>query len=399
MSFAMTTPTHPTSAPRSTAQLASMALALGLALLIHTGAAQGQLQTSTGSPWTLGLVLDASAATRDIELGARQKGLQLGHSDLTAAGGLGRHLHAQITAVAATHEGRLEHGIEEAWVESRTLPWGLNLRGGRFASQISALNAQHPHSDDFSERPLMYRAFLGQHWTDDGLRLNLTLPTPVYWMIGLEAFRGRRLLEDTDLPSRGLGAHTLSTRLGGDLDRSNSWQLGLGLLHNRHMASPDEHHEGAAEESKDHAPHGAWFTGRRTHWVDATWKWAPAGNNRNEQIRLTFELAQITDIAAQAPARLRHRAQTLSAVWRFHPNWEVGLRSDRLHAYAQHEGEWEARRLSELSAMLAWKPSHLQTLRLQWSRQSDLIGFESEPNNRLMLQYIVSFGHHGAHAY
>ena len=51
-------------------------------------------------------------------------------------------------------------------------------------------------ADDFVERPLLYRAFLGGHWNDDGLRLNLTLPTATYWMVGAEAFRGRRLVAE-----------------------------------------------------------------------------------------------------------------------------------------------------------------------------------------------------------
>ena len=214
---------------------AALAMALALTTIPH--------HVQASEPWTLGLVLDASVASRELALGARQKGLQLGHSDLTATGGLGRHLHAQITAVAATHDGRLERDIEEAWIETRTLPWGLNLRAGRFASQIGAINAQHPHADEFADRPLLYRAFLGQHWTDDGLRLNVTLPAPVYWMVGLEAFKGQRLVPEAEADPSGLAAYTLSTRLGGDFDRANSWQIGLSTLSNRRTLAAEEEHQ------------------------------------------------------------------------------------------------------------------------------------------------------------
>ena len=370
---------------------AALAMALALTTIPH--------HVQASEPWTLGLVLDASVASRELALGARQKGLQLGHSDLTATGGLGRHLHAQITAVAATHDGRLERDIEEAWIETRTLPWGLNLRAGRFASQIGAINAQHPHADDFADRPLLYRGFLGQHWTDDGVRLNVTLPAPVYWMVGLEAFKGQRLVPEAEAHPRGLAAYTLNTRLGGDLDRANSWQVGLSTLSNRRTLAAEEEHGHGGDAAHEHESHGARFAGRRTTWVDATWKWAPQGNNRKQQVRITVEVAQISDIHPDAPGHLNHRGQALGAVWRFQPNWEVGARFDRLRAQAQHEGDWEPRRLNEQSVMLAWKPSHLQTLRLQWSRQHGVVGFEGAPASKVLLQYILSFGQHGAHSF
>ena len=54
-------------------------------------------------------------------------------------------------------------------------------------------------------------------------------------------------------------------------------------------------------------------------------------------------------------------------------------------------------RLRENSLMLAWKPSHQQTLRLQVARQSGALGITS--GHTVLLQYIISFGAHGAHSY
>lgn len=124
----------------------------------------GMAHAQSASPsemWQFGAVLDVTATSRALELGARDQGLQLGHSDLTASGPLGRHLQAQITGVLETHDGKLESAVEEAWVETRTLPLGLTARVDRFASQVGYLNQQHAHADDFVERPLLYRAFLG----------------------------------------------------------------------------------------------------------------------------------------------------------------------------------------------------------------------------------------------
>lgn len=389
------------------------AAALALASMAWPALAQPGPGTAGAEAWRFGVVLDAAATSRPLELGARDQGLQLGHSDLTAAGPLGRHLRAQVNAVVATHEGRVEKAIEEAWVETRTLPLGLSARAGRFASQIGALNAQHPHADDFVERPLLYRAFLGGHWFDDGLRLNLTLPTPVYWMVGAELMRGRKLVPAADPPVSGAGALTLTTRLGGDLDRANSWQLGLSWLKSRRIAAQEaEHHHDDHEEDDghdeadadaedhDHAHHhGARFGGRHLWLMDATWKWAPDGNNRQRQLRVTLEAARVTGINTFANAGQRHEALALATVWRFDPHWEVGGRIDRLRVAMPHETHFHPGRLNEHTLMLAWKPTHMQTVRLQWSRQDGAQGFEAPAGRSLALQVVLAFGAHGAHAY
>jgi len=375
------------------------------AVLLASASVAAQTQPSAaGEKWQFGAVLDAATTSRALELGGRDKGLQLGHSDLTASGPLGRHLRAQMTAVLATHDGSVEKEIEEAWVETRTLPLGLSARAGRFASQLGYLNQQHPHADDFVERPLLYRAFLGGHWNDDGLRINVTLPTGLYWMVGAEVFRGHRLVAESDPPVSGAGAFTLVTKLGGDINRANSWQLGLSYLKSRRIAALEDEHSDAEGEAHDHDHdhhhhHGAQFGGKHTWLVDATWKWAPGGNNREQQLRVTVEAARVTGINRFASASKRHEALGLAAVWRFNPNWEAGARVDRLRVAMPHEDHFHSGRLNEQALMLAWKPSHMQALRVQFSQQNGAAGFENPARRSVALQYVLAFGAHGAHAF
>jgi len=380
--------------PAFTPLLKTAAALLGLA-----AAASAQAQARD---WQFGAVLDLTQTSRALALGGRDQGLQLGHSDLTASGPLGSWLRAQATATVATHEGKLEKGIEEFWLETTRLPAGLQLRAGRFASQIGYLNQQHPHADDFVERPLLYRAFYGGHWNDDGLRLNITLPTSFYWMVGAEVFRGRKLVAEAAEGSStsGLGVSTLSTKLGADLNRNHSWQLGLSHIHNRREAAveDEEHdHEEGGEAHEHH--HGAQFSGRKTWLLDGTWKWAPGGNNRAQQVRLGFEAARITGLNRFAGSGDKHEANALSAVWRFNPSWEVGVRSDWLRARQPHGEHFHSVLLREQSLMLAWKPSHLQTLRLQYARQSEAHEIEKPARRSLQLQYVLAFGAHGAHSF
>lgn len=356
-------------------------------------AAQAVLAQTPTAGWQVGAAIDLSAASRALALGQRDQGLGLGHSDVTASGPLGRALEARITGVAQTSGGKLETELEEAWLQTRKLPAGLQLRTGRFASQIGYLNEQHPHTDDFVQRPLLHRAFLGSHWTDDGLRLNWTAPTDLYMRLGVEFLRGRRLVEEA-ASSRQPGAVTYSGRFGGDIGRNQSWQAGLSLLENQR--------EAAVEEEADHAAHahghGARYSGRRMWLGDLTWKWAPQGNNRQQQVRVSLEHAVITGLNRYAVDSDRHHATYLSTVWRFAPAWETGVRLDHLRVRQPHEDSFEDGRLRETALMLAYKPSHGHTVRVQFSRQQDRGGF-ADATRALQIQYVMHLGAHAAHAY
>jgi hypothetical protein len=367
-------------------------------LLSTTGFAQ------TNKAWEFGGVLDLTHTTRPLAAGMRDQGLQLGHSDLTASGPLGRHLRGHVGAVFETHDGKLEKGFEEVFIETTSLPYGLQARAGRFASQIGYLNQQHMHADDFTERPLLYRAFFGGHWNDDGVRLNLTLPTSFYWMVGAEAMRGKKLVEETFDRVKNPGVATLVTKIGDDINRSHSWQLGFSYIKSRREALVEEEHDHEEEGhdgGHDHAghAHGAQFSGRNTYMIDATWKWAPGGNNRDQQVRVSFEAAQIKGLNRFAKASDKQEANALSVVYRFSPSWEVGARSDWLRVRVPHGDHFHSGLLREQSLMLAWKPTHMQSLRLQYSRQRDAVEFENPSRRTLQLQYVMAFGAHGAHSF
>ncbi len=349
--------------------------------------------------WQFGAVLDVAAASRVPALGQRVQGLGLGHSDISLFGPIGNALQAQVTTAVHSHDDDLEAELEEAFVQTRSLPAGLQARAGRFSSQLGYLNEQHPHADDFVERPLLYRAFLGGHWYDDGVRLNWTAPTELYMRLGAEVFRGRQLVQEASR-TQNPGAFVLTARTGGDIGRSHSWQAGLSWLHNRREAAlEDAHDHGGDEHDHDHAhAHGAAYSGKHLYLLDVAYKWAPDGNNSRQQLRLAYEYAEVRNLNRYASSGDRHRAHYLSAVWRFAPSWEVGVRSDLLRVRQPHGDHFHGARLAEDAVMLAYKPTHMQSLRLQFTRQRDAVGFDTG-KHALQLQYVLSFGAHAAHAF
>jgi len=368
-----------------------------LAVVLVLSGAGSPVLAQTGA-WQFGAVLDVAATSRALALGQRDQGLGLGHSDLTARGPLGSLFEAQGTVAAHTHDGKLEAELEELWLQTRRLPWGLQLRGGRFASQIGYLNEQHPHADDFVERPLLYRAFLGGHWFDDGLRLNWTAPTDLYLRLGVEAFHGRQLVNEA-VSSPTIGALVVSGKTGGDLGRAQGWQFGVGYLYNRREAVVEEEGEDAGGGHDHEHAHGASFSGKGMWLLDVAWKWAPEGNNRIRQLKVVAEYARVDDPNRYARAGDFHQSTTLGVVWRFLQDWEVGARTDWLQVRVPHGDHFHDGRLREHALMVAWKPTHTQAIRLQFTSQRDAEGIENPARQSVQLQYVLGIGAHGAHAF
>jgi hypothetical protein len=196
-------------------------------------------------------------------------------------------------------------------------------------------------------------------------------------------------------------------KIGNDISKSSSWQWGLSHVNNRREAEVELHDPAAEGHSHGHA---ASFSGKNMWISDLVWKWAPDGNNRNQQLRLNWEYAQVSGINRYADSSMRHRASSLGAVWKFNPAWEVGVRTDwlRVNKPENHEGEIEfgKGRLKENAIMVAYKPTHMQTLRLQLTHQRATGAndegeavFANPARRSIQLQYVIGFGAHGAHSY
>jgi len=383
---------------------ATSGLKVALALICAALIVQTAVAGDDHGHWEFGFVLDTAMTGKAMELGYRDRNLQLGHGDLMISGPLGRGVHFEALMSSHTADGRLLTHTERLLLTHELHDRGLSFGLGRFASQVGAINAQHPHEDDFSERPLLYRGFLGNHWFDDGLRLNWVAPTPFYLRVGAEAFSGRQLIEQSQA-TPAVGASTLSIKTGADFDLTRSWAFGLSVLNNLRQAAPHDH----SASSSTHAHlHGASFSGRQLWMSDLTLRWAPQGRPEDQELKLTWEYASARRIHPDA-GDLTHTASALAAVWRFRRGWEMGAKADwlRVHQPGLHDDdanpataatlEFGAARLREQALMIAYRPDHGRTLRLQYSRQQasgpDVADVFPRPVREvLMLQLVLGFG-------
>jgi len=345
----------------------------------------------------ISIVLDGQAAHHSLdpdayaragfplvgEGGPSAQGISLGESEVTMSANIDDKFYGQLT-VALDGEG--DAGVEEAFVDTTTLPDGLSLRFGRFFSNLGYLNSHHAHTDKFSDRPLAYQALLGNQYGDDGLQLRWVAPTDLFLEVGGEVFRGASFPAG-GAGRGGTGTRTLFAHLGGEIGDETEWLAGVSAL--------DAQAEGAEDG----------FTGRtRLYVADGTWKWAPQGNFKDGGVTLRGEYLvehrdgdylDPVDPAFDQPWDGRRAGAYLEGVYRINRNWETGLRLDRLWADADgpYASDFDPRRES---IVLTWRNSEFSLVRLQLSHDEPR---QDRDDDAVYLQYQMSLGAHGAHKF
>ncbi|HEX9786789.1 MAG TPA: hypothetical protein VGB09_02130, partial [Candidatus Binatia bacterium] len=73
-----------------------------------------------------------------------------------------------------------EFEVEEAAMVTTSLPWNLQVRGGRFFADFGRLAKFHPHEYAFVNTPLSLERIVGGESKADGAELSYLFPTPFF---------------------------------------------------------------------------------------------------------------------------------------------------------------------------------------------------------------------------
>ena len=337
-----------------------------------------------------------------------RRGFSLGESELGIAANID-HLF-RGTLIAAIQPDGTGVEVEEATIQTLALSRGFSVKAGRFFSAVGYQNQIHAHAWDFTDQPLVMKAFLGGQLSDDGVQVKWVAPTELYLDLGAELARGRAF-PASDPNKNGAGAINWFAHLGGDVGASLAWQAGLSY----YMTSPRDR---TYEDPQSGV--GNSFTGRSRLWAaSGVLKWAPEGNStvrnlklqgeyfrRKESGELTFDPAGAALSDGYASRQSGWYAQ---GVYQFMPQWRAGYRYDQLDSGATSIGLVDSGALAAAdfpvlagykpkrhSVMVDWSPSEFSRVRLQLARDYSR---QDQPDNQVFLQYIVSLGAHGAHTF
>jgi hypothetical protein len=323
------------------------------------------------------------------EVGPQRRGFSLGESELVVASNIDPYFRGQLVA-ALTPENEVE--VEEAFFQTLLLGRGFTLKGGRFLSAIGYQNPIHQHAWDFQDAPLPYKAFLGGRWNDDGVQVKWVAPTDLLIELGGELGRGRTF-PATDPDKNGAGAWTLFGHAGGDVGAA-AWRAGLSYL----STSPQER---AFEDIGVTQS----FSGSSRLWIaDFVVKW-PSIKLQGEYFQRS-ESGDLTFNSTTGGYSSRQSGWYLQSVYQFIAQWRVGYRYDRLDHGSVSNGLGLTAADAPLlltdhnptrsTAMIDWSPSEFSRIRLQLASDKSRAGVT---DNQVLLQYILSLGAHGAHAF
>jgi len=330
------------------------------------------------------------------EAGPGPEGFSLGETELNFSANVNDLFYASTTIALDASEEGVEVELEEAFIQTLSLPSGFTLKAGRFFAALGYLNENHAHTDNFAIRPLPYQVFLGgENYNDDGVQVAVVLPTTTYIQLGGGIFRGG------DFPAGGAqndgaGAFTGFARFGGDIGLSHSWLAGVSYLY----AKADGQMFG---EPGDVFPDLLSFTGKTELFIaHFKYQWSPQGNIKRKYITLIGEFL------------LRNRDGTYNGIayngtdsgfyiegmYKFTQGWRAGYRFSQLNPENSISAMLLPTNLNSLGMTprthefaIDWARNEFSLVRLQFTRDLSSLF----PDNRIFLQFIMAIGAHGAH--
>jgi hypothetical protein len=306
--------------------------------------------------------------------------------------------------------------IEEAYLTTRRLPLGLKVKAGKFLSNFGRMNEQHAHYWDFANGPLIYRAFLGEEdLNETGMRLTWLAPTSFYLMFGGEMLAGE---SETSFGAEGFqdasGTHKIEDSNGPNLyvgyiktsleAKKLVALLGVSFAHGKTRTND------GVDQSPAENPQGFGDYGNTSlYGGDLTLKYL-LGSYRylslqSEYLYRTMAGDRYDNTGGMMSLDKKQSGLYSQLVYRVSQCWRAGLRLDLMHKNRIKTGGSLANlpeNRPRYTAMLEYNPTEFSRIRLQYSHdRSGYLDEGASPkvNNELILQFNITIGAHGAHAF
>ena len=258
--------------------------------------------------------------------------------------------------------------IGELYVTTKALPYGFRLKMGKFKSEFGRINAQHQHSWNFSNTPLIFESYFGPGGLgDEGVQLTYTLPTDTYLMVGYEAMQGvsGRSFGESDANSLHIGY----LKSGLDVTENTSLLMGATLMHGENPNGKTDIYGGDLTLKTIFDSYSS-----------LTWQ--------SELLYRNKDLSDSTT-AKQAGAYSE-------LIYGHDANWATGVRYDTLFKNITNQPD----NLNRYTAMIEYKPFEFSKIRLQYVYdKSKSFGGTRRDNQEILLGLTIESGSHGAHAF
>ncbi len=369
-------------------------------------------------------------------------GFNLRELELTFTGTVDPYFDAMAMVTMSGHD--IE--VEEAHITTRMLPAGFQIKAGQFLSDVGYINKKHLHDWLFADQPWMREFLFGDEGLNEkGIQLSWLPPTPLYTRLGVEVLEGEspgvaayegpgrhQIVSLTPGPG---GAPTRNrwrapdglrerdgprlftgfAKFAPDIGLNSALQFGAFGGYSRAYQAKEAHSSGRLETWDG----DAWFAG-----ADIVYKYDGQGvmGHRNlvlqaeymfRQLDLDYqsrEFVNFSTLAATDANRQRWKQDGLyvQGVYGFAPRWTAGLRADVMGLVNDgYAGRGVPERFGtsyRWTGQLSYAPTEFSRIRLQAgyadpAHDDNGNGHDHHEAWMFVLQYNVSLGAHGAHAF
>jgi len=363
---------------------------------------------------SFGALVDAGWSTdrdvsRQLNLGDHdpiQRGFSLRNAEIALDGAVDPYLKGFANIVFKLEKNQdTSIELEEAYLQSTSLPANLQLKAGQFFANFGRQNPQHPHQWAFVDQPLILtRAFGPDGLRNIGGQGSWLLPTSFYSEFSLGVLNGQggtafnfrnpdgsdtngllhgRPTMDRDL--RGPGDLLFVPRFASSVDLTDNQTALFGA-----SAAFGPNDSGAHERTE-------------IYGIDLYWKWksptAHAGfpfvSWQTEALYSRFEAGPSALLPAET---LQDWGFYSQALWGFKPRWVAGMRGEYVtgnHGLFDPLDVFRGER-TRLSPDLTFYPSEFSKIRLQYNYDH---GQHFGVEHSVWVQLEFNLGAHGAHKF
>jgi hypothetical protein len=335
----------------------------------------------------------------DVEAEDSPRGFSLREVELALSGAVDPYF--DVWATFGIGDGAIE--AEEVYVQTRRFLPGTQVKFGQFFSGVGYLNRQHRHQWDFVDAPLPYTELFGSNLGEVGVQVTWLPATRVYTQVGFEALQGDNGLIANQLADQYSGTleetpgprlFTGFAKMSPDLGYANTLQAGISIGRSR------SHQEVDPQENVYDGT--AWFFG--TDWI---WRYDSARPYGEGDVTVqgeyiyrskTLDVVSVADLQDTSSQQDGLYAQVVYGV---RPRWTLAGRIDvaglRNHIEALTT-TMDLGATTRYSVNATFNPTEFSRLRVQYNH-AHVPGDSRTRFNQVYVQFQMSLGVHGAHAF
>ncbi|HWY51100.1 MAG TPA: hypothetical protein VNW72_06420 [Chthoniobacterales bacterium] len=349
----------------------------------------------------------------DIERGdhdPQQRGFNARNIELAFDGAVDPYFEGFANIVfKLDNDNNTDVEVEEAFLQTTSLPFNLQLKAGQFFAAFGRINPTHPHTWDFADAPIVHALLLG----GDGLRgvgtqVSWIVPVPWYSQLILGVQNGRGGTgysfrnpgdggmffdrKTTDRELRGLEDFVWIPRWENSVDLSPTQVVLAGV-------------SGAfgSNETGGNAR-------TQIYGGDLLYKWKSANAEggfpfvkwQTEFMYRRFEAGRGMNESFPVAETFHDWGLYSQVLWGFKKGWVAGIRGDYYDAEdSRFTDDMDRQSRSRISANLTWYPTEFSKIRLQYNHDfiDDTFFLAGRDVDSVFLQFEFILGAHGAHKF